>query len=394
MEYMIYNGELYHYGLKGMKWGTRRWQYDDGRFNDAGKARYFGQNSSHRPDSVRALQGDPVKRKAPQNTQTSTKSSFDKDKAKRIAKKVAVGTAIVAGTALVAYGGYKVHQAGGFSTVSKNLKAKMRETKLEDLKLKQEFNAEKARIRGEGKNDITRIKMEARTKNALIRDEAKANMKKSLEDAKEQRLLGRIDPDNAINRGVIKRELSKGANPTEIKNKISLLDTQERKLLNDGVVSLKDLEGRRGMSVNEWENRRNNAYDNWLDDLAKGKTDTPKPDLKIPTRDIEANAKSAASIVSGTATKVRNISSNAKTTTKKIVNSVKKVALPKISKDQIEAGTKFLSELNKTVKTASETKQQQKQRDDAIVRMYKAQHPNTKLSDKEILDNYSDMTRE
>lgn len=45
-----------------MKWGTRRWQYDDGRFNDAGKARYFGQNSSHRPDSVRVLQGDPPKK--------------------------------------------------------------------------------------------------------------------------------------------------------------------------------------------------------------------------------------------------------------------------------------------------------------------------------------------
>ena len=32
---------LKHYGLKGMKWGERRWQNYDGTFNEAGKERYF-----------------------------------------------------------------------------------------------------------------------------------------------------------------------------------------------------------------------------------------------------------------------------------------------------------------------------------------------------------------
>lgn len=40
MEYS-YREELYHYGLKGMKWGQRRWQNEDGTFNNAGKERYF-----------------------------------------------------------------------------------------------------------------------------------------------------------------------------------------------------------------------------------------------------------------------------------------------------------------------------------------------------------------
>lgn len=41
MNYFLSNGELYHHGIKGQKWGVRRWQNEDGTFNDAGKRRYF-----------------------------------------------------------------------------------------------------------------------------------------------------------------------------------------------------------------------------------------------------------------------------------------------------------------------------------------------------------------
>lgn len=66
MEYSYSNEFLVHYGLKGMKWGQRRWQNEDGSFNNAGKERYFGKSSSHRPISVMQLQKDPdvQKRKA------------------------------------------------------------------------------------------------------------------------------------------------------------------------------------------------------------------------------------------------------------------------------------------------------------------------------------------
>lgn len=40
MDYIIANGELYHYGTKGMKWGVRRYQNADGSLTDAGKKRY------------------------------------------------------------------------------------------------------------------------------------------------------------------------------------------------------------------------------------------------------------------------------------------------------------------------------------------------------------------
>ena len=36
-----YSQELYHHGIKGMKWGVRRYQNPDGTLTEAGKQRYF-----------------------------------------------------------------------------------------------------------------------------------------------------------------------------------------------------------------------------------------------------------------------------------------------------------------------------------------------------------------
>lgn len=39
MDYFIRNGELYHWGVVGMKWGVRRYQNADGSLTEAGKKR-------------------------------------------------------------------------------------------------------------------------------------------------------------------------------------------------------------------------------------------------------------------------------------------------------------------------------------------------------------------
>ena len=41
--------ELYHHGIKGQKWGVRRFQNTDGTFTEAGKKRYSPSTTVHMP---------------------------------------------------------------------------------------------------------------------------------------------------------------------------------------------------------------------------------------------------------------------------------------------------------------------------------------------------------
>lgn len=81
---LVYSDELYHHGVKGMKWGVRRQNK-----TSAG----HGQNTASRGAA------SPEQRKA------------------RIKKAAKIGVA-VAGTALAAYGGYKVYKLQGEAVTS------------------------------------------------------------------------------------------------------------------------------------------------------------------------------------------------------------------------------------------------------------------------------------
>lgn len=117
MPYMIHNGvlyhaddELYHYGVKGMRWGHR-------------KARpisnYFANRRQRRADagfvSVRQARKAAVQQARAANKQARAQQKANmtpEEKAARAAKRkraLKIGAA-VAGTALAAYGAYKVNQ--------------------------------------------------------------------------------------------------------------------------------------------------------------------------------------------------------------------------------------------------------------------------------------------
>lgn len=107
---MEYGYELYHHGIKGQKWGVRRFQKKDGTLTAKGKERY------RQDDSTTDEQAEKNRKKG----------LTDKQK-----KAIKIGAAVV-GTALVAYGGYKLSQlytgAGskldpetGFRLIDKNM---------------------------------------------------------------------------------------------------------------------------------------------------------------------------------------------------------------------------------------------------------------------------------
>jgi hypothetical protein len=80
--YIITNGELRHWGIKGMKWGVRRYQNADGTLTPAGQKRYdrdIRENNAKKKDNRMTIEGPDARRWVKEDN-TRAKSLADQTK--------------------------------------------------------------------------------------------------------------------------------------------------------------------------------------------------------------------------------------------------------------------------------------------------------------------------
>ena len=115
--------ELYHYGVKGQKWGVRRYQNEDGTLTAAGQARYNSDGSNKDPKKM----SDEDLKKSNQRLQSEQlyKQLRDRDNPAKEVGKTALASLVATGATFAAtYAGSRIYaKASGDSKLDKGKSA-------------------------------------------------------------------------------------------------------------------------------------------------------------------------------------------------------------------------------------------------------------------------------
>ena len=90
-------GELYHHGIKGQKWGVRRFQNKDGSLTPAGRRRYDEPNEGRKSNGG----GIKAERKSEVNKEPKNQTLSDEERKRRIRRNVMIGAGAVAAGLIV-----------------------------------------------------------------------------------------------------------------------------------------------------------------------------------------------------------------------------------------------------------------------------------------------------
>lgn len=411
---VTYRDELIHYGLKGMHWGTRRWQDYDGSFNSAGIQRYFGRTpgkKSHSAELGRAPATKPsIKADSPDGSKE--KNSFDKEKAKKIAKGVAIGAAVVGGTLLVAYGAKYMRD--------NDVVGKIRQGALENKRLGEQY-----------KTDKLKIKLEGKAERGKIAENFKAEMQKIKESGKLDRAAIKVDPLQRVDKDVLRKELSKGTRDHSAMRKlIGEFNDSDIARLNSGKATLAELK----LEKHPWSANQErysdyyNQFKDYFGENAGKATESVGKGLSKAGKVVGGAAKNAYNAATSdkaketykkVATTTGNVAKKAykAATSEKAIETYKKtgkatkeaiktaghiakssveitklaVQHPQETKAAMDYTTQLLKNVgslgtmnSKNSKTVSKSNSVSNYTKGLAVKEYKHQHPGTKLSDSEI----------
>lgn len=348
---------LMHYGLLGMHWGTRRWQNEDGAFNDAGKQRYFSRGTGENYHPVKKGSASGMSKKVAKSASEEKNNSFDKEKAKKIAKGVAIGAAVVGGTILIAYGAKYMSDT--------DVLGKIRAGRLENAKLNEAFKSDMLKVKLDGKIERERIKtdFEKQMKMDKIDSDGNSPMKGVAEGAK--KLYSAATSDKA------KEAYKNAAKATG--NAAKAVGSTAKKAYD--VATSDQAKAVYKKSAQVAGNTAKKAYEYATSDQAK-----------------KYYKKTANDVAKTTNTAVKLTLSMAKSSV-----DAAKMAMnnPEKSKAAIDYTTQLIKNLgelsavnSRNSATVSRSNTTDTYTRNQAIREYKRQHPNTKLTDSQIASNY------